>query len=162
MVTMLVLALVAIIGLASMESVTRDRQVAGYQSRSRVALYAAEAGVATALGIIRRDSQWLADGGTAALVGFSPAFPDASNKRELGSDPVPPSFHGDPDATKTIRYVGSGDPCWADDPDAVMSLELGGVQWRDALWEVRTVGEAVGGTRSRIQATSTHCHPYNE
>ena len=40
MVTMLVLALVAIVGLASMETVTRDRQVAGYQSRSRVALYA--------------------------------------------------------------------------------------------------------------------------
>ncbi len=161
MVTMLVLALVAIVGLASMETVTRDRQVAGYQSRSRAALYAAEAGIATALSIIRRDSQWLADGGTAALANFTPGFPDASNKRLLGSDPNPPSFHGDPSATKPIRYVGSGDPCWSGSGSAVMSQELGSVQWRDALWDVRVVGEAVGGTGTQIQATSTHCHPYN-
>ena len=45
LVAVLLLALMGIVGLASMETVTRDRQVAGYQSRAQTALYAAEGGI---------------------------------------------------------------------------------------------------------------------
>ena len=72
---LLLIAMLGVIGLASMETVTRDRQVAGFQNRARVALYAAEGGVAQAVGIIRRDAQGLASGGEAALKSFNPAFP---------------------------------------------------------------------------------------
>ena len=47
-VTVLLLVLLAVIGLAALDTVTRDQQVAGFQNRSRLALYAAEAGVADA------------------------------------------------------------------------------------------------------------------
>ena len=75
LVAVLLLAMLGVIGLASMETVTRDRQVAGFQNRARVALYAADAGVANAVGIIRAQAQTLAPGGEAALEGFNPAFP---------------------------------------------------------------------------------------
>ena len=51
-VAVLMLSLMGIIGLASMDTVMRDRQVAGFQSRARTALYAAEAGISWGQGII--------------------------------------------------------------------------------------------------------------
>ena len=63
LIAVLFLALMGVIGLASLDTVTRDRQVAGYQSRAQTALYAAEAGVNFALALIRRDAQGLASGG---------------------------------------------------------------------------------------------------
>ncbi len=53
--TMLLLILMGIIGLASLDTVMRDRQVAGYQSLAQTALYAADAGVAHSLDILRTE-----------------------------------------------------------------------------------------------------------
>ena len=47
-IAMVMLALMGVIGLAALDTVTLDQQVASYQSRKRVAFYAAEAGVAEA------------------------------------------------------------------------------------------------------------------
>ena len=103
-VAVLLLAMLGVIGLASMEAVTRDRQVAGFQNRARVALYAADAGVAHAVGIIRAQAQTLAPGGEAALQNFNPAFPGKSGVANtlLGSQfPAPgsPSYGMDPAAS---------------------------------------------------------------
>ena len=73
LVAVLILALMGIIGLSSMETVTRDRQVAGYQSRAQTALYAAEAGVAFGMGLLRRDAQDLAEQGVGALEDYDPS-----------------------------------------------------------------------------------------
>jgi hypothetical protein len=161
LVSMLLLAMMAMIGLASFDTVMRDSQVAGFQSRSRVALYAAEAGLATALALIRQDTQGLADGGTAALEDWNPTFPTELAPQVLGSSAHPPSFYANPDATKPIRYMGAGDPCWSGEPEGLMSQESGAIQWRDALWDVRVVGDTNDGTKLPLQGTATNCHPYD-
>ena len=53
--SMLMLVLMGMIGLASLDTVMRDRQVAGFQSLSQTALYAADAAVSEGLDIVRRD-----------------------------------------------------------------------------------------------------------
>jgi hypothetical protein len=170
-VAVLLLAMLGVIGLASMETVTRDRQVAGFQNRGRVALYAADAGVAHAIGIIRTQAQLLAPGGEAALESFNPAFPGkgVDAVQALGSDfPAPgsPSYGMDPDASdptdlaapaQAIRYIGKGSAC----PGWIMSGGVADVQWREALWDVRVIGTAPGGGDVTIQATGSNCHPYN-
>jgi hypothetical protein len=170
LVAVLLLAMLGVIGLASMETVTRDRQVAGFQNRARVALYAADAGVAHAVGIIRAQAQTLAPGGEAALENFNPAFPGKGGvtMQVLGSDfPAPgsPSYGMDPNAqdptnllaaAQAIRYIGKGSPC----PGWIMSGESTAVQWREALWDIRVVGSAPGGGDVAIQAAGANCHPY--
>jgi len=171
LIAMLLLAMLGVIGLASMETVTRDRQVAGFQNRGRVALYAAEAGVAHATGIIRKSAQSLAPGGEGALKTFNPAFPGKGTTAvaSLGVDfpaPGPPSYRMDPAAqnpkdltaaAQAIRYMGRGEIC----PGWVMSQTVGSVIWAEALWDIRVAGSAPGGGNVSIQATAASCHPYN-
>ena len=47
-VTMLLLVLMGLIGIAAMDTVAQDRKVAGFQTQSKMALYAAEAGLSDA------------------------------------------------------------------------------------------------------------------
>ena len=171
LIAMLLLAMLGVIGLASMETVTRDRQVAGFQNRGRVTLYAAEAGVSHATGIIRQTAQTLAPGGEGALENFDPAFPGkgATAVATLGADfPAPgsPSYRMDPAASdptdvaaaaRAIRYMGRGDLC----PGWIMSMTVGSVIWAEALWDIRVAGSAPGGGNVAIQATAASCHPYN-
>jgi hypothetical protein len=171
LVAILLLAMLGVIGLASMEAVTRDRQAASFQNRARAALYAADAGVANAMAIIRSQAQALAPGGEAALENFNPAFPnkDGAAMQTLGSafpPPGSPSYGMDPNASdpnnpaapaQAIRYIGRGVPC----PGWIMSGGVGSVQWREALWDIRVIGTAPGGGNFAIQATGANCHPYN-
>ena len=111
LIAMLILAFMGVIGLASLDTVTRDRQVAGFQSRAQTALYAAEAGVAFGIGLIRRDAQSLASGGEAALHAYNPSsttpgpaeFPNSAAPQTLGAAdfpaPGPPRFYMDPNAS---------------------------------------------------------------
>ena len=73
LVAVLLLALMGIVGLASMETVTRDRQVAGYQSRAQTALYAAEGGISQALEMIDDEVADRAPRGEAALLEWTPS-----------------------------------------------------------------------------------------
>ncbi len=175
LIALLIMALMGVVGTAAMNTVTRDRQVAGFQSRTQTALYAAEAGVAFAMGILRRDAQGLAAGGEGALQDFNPSvgsppdFPTGTTIALGGSDfpaPGPPEFSTDPDArdpnatsnpAQAIRYIGRGEPCegW------VMSSGVGSVQWAEAVWDIRVRGANPGGTVVNIQATGSNCHPYN-
>jgi hypothetical protein len=175
LVTVLMLALMGLMWLASMDTVTRDRQIAGFQKRAQTSLYAADAGTAKALALIRADAQALADGGTGALEAYNPSgetpprFPNQGSPEAIGTDfPAPgsPTFFLDPDASdpdnpsapaQAIRYIGKGDAC----PGWIMSEEVGGVGWAEALWDIRVRGTNPGGTFVSIQATGTSCHPYN-
>ncbi len=175
LIAVLIVALMGVLGTAAMNTVTRDRQVAGYQGRSQTSFYAAEAGVAFAMGILRRDAQALATGGEGALLSFNPSvgsppdFPTGTATALGGGDfPAPgsPTFVTDPDArdpnntgnpAQAIRYIGRGEPCegW------VMSSDVGSVQWAEAIWDIRVRGSNPGGTVVNIQATGSSCHPYN-
>ncbi len=164
LITMATLALVGMLALASLNTVMRDRQVAGYQARSRTALYAAEAGVASATGIIRTGAQALASSGLAGLENWNPAFPTNLAPQVLGTVPNAPVFYGDPTAAKPIRYIDRAGPCWAGNINGTMSMNIGGAQnivWLDALWDVRTSGLTTDGATVDIDAIVTSCHPFN-
>ena len=85
------------LGLAALDRVTRDEQVAGYQNRARTAFYAAEAGIAEARRIVRFERRE-SDRST-------PAFPTEAVPRTLGDttlfdreDGQLPRYFGDPQA----------------------------------------------------------------
>ncbi len=177
LITVLMLALIGIIGLASMDTVTRDRQVAGYHSRAQPTLYAADAGVAFGMGLIREDApQLAAEGGEAALMDYNPSagappdFPNLANAQSLGDDfPAPgsPRFYMDPNARnpndlpappQAVRYIGKGERC-----------TFGIMDWREnqtpnwhwALWDLRVRADSPGGADVNVQATGANCHPYD-
>jgi len=176
LVAVLLLALMGVIGLSSMETVMRDRQISGFQKRSETALYAADAGVSKALALIRQDAPGLAEGGEAALYDYNPnapdppLFPEENAPASLGGSDFPapgsPTYYMDPDAgdpndasaaPQAIRYIGKGDVC----PGWVMSSDEASVEWSEAMWDIRVEGSNPGGTSVAIQATGTNCHPYN-
>ena len=174
LVAVVLLALMGIMGLSSLDTVTRDRQVAGYQSRAQTALYASEGGVAFAMALLRKDAQELAEGGEGALYAYNPSsgappdYPEPGAPEVLGAGTFPagqPRFYRDPNARdpndlpaagQAIRYIGRGNPCegW------VMSQNTG-VQWAEALWDIRVRGDNPGGTVVDIQALGANCHPFN-
>jgi hypothetical protein len=182
LVAILMLALMGVIGLSAMETVTRDRQVAGYQSRAQTALYASEAGVATGMSMIDDEVAERAPRGEAGLWEWNPSaivppaatpeFPDLANAEVLGVDfPAPgsPRFYMDPNArdpndlaapAQAIRYMGKGPPCQNWPP---MSQEQGRniPDWRESLWDIRVRGDNPGGTVADIQATGAKCFAYN-
>ena len=53
LIVMLVMAMMGLIGFAALEAVTRDQRVAGFMKRKKIAFFAAEAGVSTALHALR-------------------------------------------------------------------------------------------------------------
>ena len=159
-IAILMLALLGTVALASLETVMSDRQVAGYQSRSRTSLFAAEAGVAAATAIVRSQAQDLAPLGESALDSWDPAFPTEAAPQQLGTGAYPPAYHVDPRAPQAVQYLQAGQPCWEDNLAGAMSLNVGGTVFRDALWSVRVQGETLDGAQARIEAVVTSCHPY--
>ena len=158
---MLILALMTVLAVGSMRTVMSDRQMAGFQRRARTALYAAEAGIARAAGILRRTPP-ARDGGLGSLESYRPNFPTGAAPQNLGSGANQPRFYAD-DGHPGIRYLTAGRKCWEDDPRGAMSDNLGGTTpaWRDALWDVRVKGESSDGTDRVVQALVTSCHPYS-
>lgn len=161
LVAVMMLSIMGLIGLSSMESVMRDRQVAGFQSRARSALYAADGGVAWGRGLIFEQVELLVPEGIAALHTFDPAFPDDATPKLLGDGSAgQPRFVKNPDPAvgQAIDYVGAGVTCesW------VMSDEYGGAQWREALFSINVEGRTAEASNAarRIEATSTYCYPY--
>ena len=177
LITVLMLALMGIIGMASMDTVTRDRQVAGYHARAQTTLYAADAGVAFAMGLIRENaSQLAAAGGEAALMDYNPStgspppYPNLANAQLLGDDfPAPgsPRFFMDPTArdpndltapAQAIRYIGKGERCTF----GIMDWrENATPNWHWARWDIRVRADSPGGADVDVQATGVNCHPYN-
>jgi len=162
MVAVLLLSIMGLIGLASMDTVMRDRQVAGFQSRTRASLYPADAGVSWAQGIIFAQVQPLLPEGVGALYAFDPAFPTDGAPYLLGDGTANNSrFLQDPDpaVTQAITYVGKGRDC----EDWVMSDEYGNSQWREALFDIRVEGRSpgLGNAARRIEAVGTFCYPFN-
>ncbi|MCG8591667.1 MAG: pilus assembly PilX N-terminal domain-containing protein [Proteobacteria bacterium] len=170
-VAVMMLALMGVIGLASMNTVMRDRQVAGFQSRARTALYAGEAGVAWARGILRSPSAPDGNGppvkdGEAGLIAWTPIFPTVASPQQLntGATNDVPTFSVDPNAPVdaggdpvAIRYLGSGEEC----EGYVMSSEEGSPKFKEAIWDVRVEGQSSAGATVTIQVTGTTCYAYS-
>lgn len=144
-VTVLLLVLLGVVGLAALETVTRDQQVAGFQNRSRLAFYAAEAGVADAKNRLRavwstEDTVAFPDQSTPVAVGDAAAFP-------LGQ----PTYYADPAAAAGVGYMNAGAPSVAGGHDQ----RLGGAMRVNTLWRIQVEGSTPDGARSRLDVVAT-------
>jgi len=137
-VAVMMLVLMGMIGIAALDTVSKDRQVAGFQNRARIAFYAAEGGVATGLNLVR----------TADKRTVTPALP----LTQLGDTTIfpagRPSFRGDPNAANPIVYVRDGAP-----PEG-MNLQVP-PQFVNTLWSVRVEGQTPDGARSHVETMAT-------
>ncbi len=145
LVTVLLLVLLSVLGLAALDTVQRDQQVAGFQNRSRVAFYAAEAGVADAKNRLR--DVWT---DTATV-----DFPDEPNAVLLG-DPAlfplgRPSYYADPDAPQGVEFLDAGAPSLGGGGDQ----RLDGSRRINTLWRIRVAGQTPDGARARLEVVAT-------
>jgi hypothetical protein len=144
-VTVLLLVLLGIVGLAALDTVARDQQVAGFQNRSRLAFYAAEAGVADAKNRLR--DVWTTE--------TTVAFPAKAAALPVGDTALfpygQPSYYADPSVAAGIEYMNAGAPSVGGGHDQ----RLGGSTRVNTLWRIRVEGSAPGGTTSRLEVVAT-------
>lgn len=146
--SILLMAAMALIGFASLNTVMRDREVAGFTSRSQTALYGADAALADSLDVIRTEIV-----GTAVAAGecLGTPIPSATlpNGVAYGPDGTAP--------TPDICMLAAAEPC----AEVDSSIEVGQPIYLYTVWNVRTQGVAPGGATARIQATAERCHAFN-
>jgi hypothetical protein len=136
LVTVMLLLMLGLVGLAALNTTTRDQQVAGFQNRKRIALYAADAGISDAL-------QKLTTTQTPTLaqtsIGDSTLYPHGR-----------PLYQPDPSVANPIEDLGT-----APFPGMGLNIGQGGVPtYQMDYWRVRVEGLAAGGSRARVEAVS--------
>jgi len=136
LVTVMLLMMLGLVGLAALNTTTRDQQVAGFQNRKRIALYAADAGVSDAL-------EKLTTTATPTLVqtsiGDSTLYPYGA-----------PLYRPDPAVPDPIEDLGT-----APFPGMGLNIGQGGVPtYQMDYWRVHVEGLAAGGSRARVEAVS--------
>jgi Tfp pilus assembly protein PilX len=148
LISVLMLLLMGMLGMSSLDTVMRDRQIAGFTSRARSALYAADAGVAAALDLVRTS-----DLPTALAPGDCLGANIATTSLPNGA-----SFAPDSTAPASLCMISSAEPC--SELDA--SIEVGsGSVYLYTLWDMRIQGQTPDGAVARVQATAQRCHAFN-
>lgn len=141
LVAMMMLVLMGLIGFSALDTVTRDRQIAGAQTRARASLYAAEAGAVSGLNLVRT-----ADSRDDTPAMGTTSLGDAASYMAYAGQP---SFRGDPAAAGVpIRWVMDGAPAEG------MNLQSP-PQFVNTLWRVRVQGDTADGAASRIDSMAT-------
>jgi PilX N-terminal len=138
-VAVMMLTLMGFLGLAALDRVTRDEQVAGYQNRARTAFYAAEAGIADARRRVRNDPVPTLPDDTAKIDLADAALFD----REAGL----PRYYGDYSVPDGPIYVKREKP-----HQAGGNLQTKGTKLMEKLWEVNALGESPDGSLARLQS----------
>jgi len=148
--TVLLLALMGGLGLAALESASRDRDSAGYYNRETAAFYASEAGIAHARAIIKNDVESITD---------TPAFPTEAAPQSIvggsggvvvAASPLPPAtYYGDPSEPNPIR-CNDGES--AGQYSEGMNLQSKGAKATATLWTINVMGRGPDGASSRIEA----------
>jgi hypothetical protein len=133
----MLLFMMALIGFAALDLVMADQQVAGFQNRKKVALYAAEAGIAQALESLQSNNVPTI---TASTLGDSSAYPFGQ-----------PSYAPDTSAASAVQDLGQG-------PISGMSIVIdanAGATFQRRFWRIRVQGEGPGGSIARVEAVSS-------
>jgi len=150
-ITMLILVLLGMIGLAALDTVTRDQQVAGYQNRASLAFYAAEAGVSDAKdrirGVFATNAQVTFPAQAAAVsLGDTTIFPYGR-----------PQYFGDPAAVggQAVRFQNAG----ARDVGGGYDLREGRQQWFNTMWRIQVQGQTADLAVSRLDVMETKSLP---
>jgi hypothetical protein len=134
LVTVMLLLMIGLVGLAALNTTMRDQQVAGFQNRKRIALYAAEAGVAEAF-------EKLTTAHTPSVstltIGDSTIFPHGQ-----------PSYRPDPSVAEPVEDLGT-----APFPGMSLNIGQGGLPtYQLNYWRVHVEGRAPRGSRARLEA----------
>jgi hypothetical protein len=136
LIAVLMLVLMGLIGIAALDAVTRDGQVAGYLNRKKVAFFAAEAGVAEALQTLNID---LAPSVGLTTLGDSSLYPHGR-----------PSYRLDPAVADPIDNIGFGTASGMN-----LAIGQGGAPaFQISYWRVNIQGDAPGGSVARIEIES--------
>jgi Tfp pilus assembly protein PilX len=145
--TVLVLALMGGLGLAALDSASRDRDSAGYYNRETSAFYAAEAGISHARAIIRG----------VASTDELPAFPTDGNPQSIvggsgggvaANGQTAALYYGDPSVPNPIRSDGDSAGQYSEG----MNLQSKGAKAMATLWTINVTGNGPDGASSRIEA----------
>ena len=136
LVTVLLLLLLALLGFAALDAVSKDQQVAGFQNRRAIAFFAAEAGVAKAMETLTTAG---APSVPTTTLGDSTIFPYGQ-----------PSFRLDPTVADPIDGLGL-----ASYPGMSLNIGQGGTStYQVNYWRVRVQGDGPGGTVARLDLVS--------
>lgn len=151
-VSILMLVLLTAMGIAALDTVSMDNEVAGYQKRARAAFFAAEAGAATARQVVRNM------GARSELPVIGTDFPDAGSPATLSTaaDFVrgQPQYYADPAITQPIKYIGEGGACTEG-----CDLNQGGIKFNHTRWQINVVGESAEGSAARLEVVATRMLP---
>lgn len=131
--TVLLLLVLASLGMASLNVVEKDQQVAGYLNRTAKAMHAADAAVAKALETLHQTG---VPSVPVATLGDAALYPEGQ-----------PSYREHPSALPAIQNMGTG-------TYSGMGLQIvsGGVaQFQTRYWRVRVQGEAPGGSVAQVE-----------
>jgi hypothetical protein len=132
----MLLLMIGLVGLAALETTTRDQQVAGFQNRKRIALYAAEAGISEALETLTTTG---APTVSTQTLGDSSIFPHGQ-----------PSYRPDPAVADPVQELGT-----APFPGMSLNNGQGGTPtYQMNYWRVHVEGQAPGGSQARLEAAS--------
>jgi hypothetical protein len=162
LIAMLMLIIFGAMAVASMDTVTRDRQIAGIHSQSHLAFQAAEAGVAAGLAALRNPATpWPTS--AAGLAAFSPALPSIALGTLSEYPHGQPSYLQDPMAPQAIEYLGVGGACpeWETSIN-VQNIGGGSLTVLETVFDIRVQGQTQTGARSRIEAAAARCHVFEQ
>jgi hypothetical protein len=136
LVTVMLLMMLGLVGLAALGTTTRDQQVAGFQNRKRVALYAADAGLAEAL---ERFTTTSTPSVSTSDLGDTSLFPYGQ-----------PSYRPDPTTASPLKDLGN-----APFPGMGLNLGQGGLPtYQINYWRIKVQGLGPGGTQAKVEAVS--------
>ena len=145
-ISVLLLALMGALAIAALDTSTRDRQAAGFYNRSNNALFAADAGVAAAVSMIKQVGAATCPGTVAFSTQAAPTYlGDTATYAGFGARP---RYYGDPSAPNGQPVVCAGTYSKGGSMTRVGS-QRPAVQV--AAWWIYVVGESPDGSRSRIQ-----------
>jgi hypothetical protein len=140
-VAVLILALMGALGIMAFNTVLVDRQVAGFQNRSKTSFYAAEAAAAEGRALVRQvGSRW-----DTPTLSPRPLGDLALYDRELAL----PSYSGDPSFTDAIRHIGDSGTAGG------MDLRTGGQTFVNTLWQINVQGQSPDGSTTKIEVVET-------
>lgn len=162
LIAILMMILFAAMAVASMDTVTRDRQIAGIHSQANLAFQAAEAGVSAGLAAIQNPGvPWPSSiGGLAA---FNPPLPNVTLGTMSEYPYGVPNYQPDPSAAQAIDYLGVGGACdgWETSSN-VQNIGGGAVTVLETLFDVQVQGQTTTGARSNIDAAAVRCHVFEQ
>lgn len=141
LVAVLLLVFMGVIGLAAMDTVSRDREVAGFTKRSRIAFYAAEAGIHTGLDLVRTATSRVNPPVLpVTALGTSADYPETTQ----------PQFEGDPAIADPIRWDRTS--FRAASQGQGMRLRQGTTGFTVDYWMVNSQGTGPNGGTARLEA----------